>query len=160
MTANVHEPEWDAEMDRAPYRWQRSLLGRRAGSERLGASLFDVPPGGATFPFHAHHGNEELLVVLRGTPSLRTPAGERTLAEGEVVAFPVGRAGAHAITNPSGATVRIMLVSTMIAPDINEFPDSGTLWARSFAPGSVPPDDGVTAVGKVGDSLDPLAGGI
>ena len=35
-----------------------------------------------------------------------------------------------------------MIVSTMIAPDINEFPDSGTLWARSFAPGSVPPDDG------------------
>jgi uncharacterized cupin superfamily protein len=160
MTANVHEPEWDAEMDRAPYRWQRSLLGRRAGSERLGASLFDVPPGGATFPFHAHHANEELLLVLRGTPTLRTPEGERTLAEGEVVAFPAGRAGAHAITNPSDSTVRIVIVSTMIAPDINEFPDSGTLWARSFAPGSVPPEDGVTAVGKVGDSLDPMAGGV
>ena len=53
-----------------------------------------------------------------------------------------------------------MIVSTMVAPDINEFPDSGTLWARSFAPGSVPPDDGVTAVGKVGDTLDPLAGGV
>ena len=102
MSANMHEPEWDAEMDRGPYRWQRSLLGRRAGSERLGASLFDIPPGAATFPFHAHHANEELLLVLRGTPSLRTPEGERTLAEGEVVAFPAGRAGAHAISQPVG----------------------------------------------------------
>jgi uncharacterized cupin superfamily protein len=160
MTANIHHPEWDAETDREPFRWRRSLLGRRAGAERLGASLFDVPPGAATFPFHAHHANEELLVVLRGTPTLRTLEGERTLAEGEVVAFPAGRTGAHAITNRSDETVRIMLVSTMNAPDINEFPDSGTLWARSFAPGTVPPDDAAVAVGKVGDSLDPLAGGV
>ena len=53
-----------------------------------------------------------------------------------------------------------MIVSTMVAPDINEFPDSGTLWARSFAPGSVPPADAAVAVGKVGDTLDPLAGGV
>jgi uncharacterized cupin superfamily protein len=160
MTANIHEPEWDAEIDREPFRWQRSLIGRRAGAERLGASLFDVPPGSATFPFHAHHANEELLVVLRGTPTLRTLEGERTLAEGEVVAFPAGRDGAHAITNRSQQTVRILLVSTMHAPDINEFPDSGTLWARSFAPGSVAPDDAVAAVGKIGDTLDPLGGGV
>ncbi len=159
MTANIHDPEWDASTDRGPYRWQRSLLGRRAGSDKLGASLFDVPPGGATFPFHAHHANEELLVVVRGTPTLRTLDGERVLAEGEVVSFPAGRSGAHAIANRSAETVRIMLVSTMIAPDINEFPDSGTLWARSFAPGSVPPADGVTAVGRLGDAIDPLAGG-
>ena len=159
MTANIHEPEWDAETDRDPYRWRRSLLGRRAGAERLGASLFDVPPGGSTFPFHAHHANEELLIVLRGTPTLRTPDCERVLREGEVVAFPAGRKGAHAVSNRSDETVRIVIVSTMVAPDINEFPDSGTLWARSFAPGSVPPDDAAVAVGKVGDSIDPLAGG-
>ena len=73
----------------------------------LGASLFDVPPGGSTFPFHAHHANEELLIVLRGTPTLRTPDGERVLREGEVVAFPAGRKGAHAVrtgrTRPSGS---------------------------------------------------------
>jgi uncharacterized cupin superfamily protein len=160
MTANIHEPEWDAEIDREPFRWQRSLIGRRAGAERLGASLFDVPPGSATFPFHAHHANEELLVVLRGTPTLRTLEGERTLAEGEVVAFPAGRQGAHAITNGSEETVRILLVSTMHAPDINEFPDSGTLWARSYAPGSVAPDGAVAVVGRVGDTIDPLGGGV
>jgi len=160
VSANVHQPEWDAETDRPPYHWQRSLVGRRAGAEKLGASLFDVPPGGATFPFHAHHANEELLVVLAGTPTLRTLDGERTLDEGEVVSFPAGRRGAHALENRTDATVRILIVSTMIAPDINEFPDSGTLWARSFAPGSVPPADGAVAVGKRGDSLDPLAGGV
>jgi uncharacterized cupin superfamily protein len=160
VSANVHQPEWDAETDRAPYRWQRSLVGRRAGAEKLGASLFDVPAGGVTFPFHAHHANEELLVVLRGTPTLRTLDGERELAEGEVVAFPAGRRGAHQVANRGDATVRILIVSTMLAPEINEFPDTGTLWARSFAPGAVPPDGAAIAVGKVGDALDPLAGGV
>lgn len=160
MTANVHDPAWDAETERGPYRWRRSLVGRRAGASQLGASLFDVPPGGAMFPFHAHHANEELLVVLRGTPTLRTDDGERELAEGEVVSFLAGRGGAHAVTNRTQDTVRVLMVSTMHAPDINEFPDSGTLWARSFAPGAVPPEDGVVAVGRVGDALDPLAGGV
>ncbi len=160
MSTNIHHPVWDAETDREPYRWQRSLVGRRAGAEKLGASLFDVPAGGATFPFHAHHANEELLIVLAGTPTLRTLDGERELAEGEVVAFPAGRRGAHALTNRTDAPVRILIVSTMHAPDINEFPDSGTLWARSFAPGSVPPEGAAVAVGKVGDALDPLAGGV
>jgi uncharacterized cupin superfamily protein len=160
VTANIHHPEWDAETDHAPYRWQRSLIGRRVGAEQLGASLFDVPAGGATFPFHAHHANEELLIVLAGTPTLRTLDGERQLAEGEVVAFPAGRRGAHALTNRTETTVRILIVSTMLAPEINEFPDSGTLWARSFAPGAVPPDGAAVAVGKVGDALNPLTDGV
>ena len=37
--------------------------------------------------------------MLAGTPVLRTPGGERDLAEGEVVAFPVGEEGAHQVVN-------------------------------------------------------------
>jgi uncharacterized cupin superfamily protein len=59
--ANVFEPEWDVASDRDPYRWRRSFVGRRAGAQKLGASLFDVPPGASTFPLHAHHAKEELL---------------------------------------------------------------------------------------------------
>jgi uncharacterized cupin superfamily protein len=160
MAPNVFEPEWDAERDEPPHRWIRSRVGRQAGSRELGASVFEVPPGAETFPLHVHHANEELLVVLAGRPTLRTLEGERELVPGEVVAFPRGRDGAHRVDNRSGAAVRFLVVSTMHAPDINEFPDSGTLWARSFAPGSVAPDDAVAAVGKIGDTLDPLGGGV
>jgi uncharacterized cupin superfamily protein len=158
--ASVHEPHFDQDVDRAPFGWRRALLGRQAGCEQLGASLFDVPPGAATFPFHAHHANEELLVVLAGRPTLRTLEGERELAPGEVVAFLAGRRGAHRIDNRTDETVRIVIVSTMHAPEINEFPDSGTLWARTFAPGAAAGEDDRVAVGRVGDGLDPLAGGV
>ena len=64
------------------FRGRRARLGRQAGSEHLGASLFELEPGKAPFPLHYHLGNEELLIVLSGTTVLRTPEGERELDGG------------------------------------------------------------------------------
>ena len=61
--ANLFEPEFDAEQDRPGFSWRRARLGRQAGGERLGASLFELPPGQAAFPLHFHLANEELLIV-------------------------------------------------------------------------------------------------
>jgi uncharacterized cupin superfamily protein len=140
---NIHDPEFDVEHDAPPYVWRRARLGRAAGARRLGASLFAVPPGGTTFPLHAHLHNEELLVVLDGTPTLRTLDGERVLAAGEVVAFLAGRAGAHELRNDSAEEVRLLIVSTMAAPEINLFPDTNELWVRDYVPGTDAPDDAI-----------------
>jgi uncharacterized cupin superfamily protein len=138
---NVFEPDWDAERDEPPFRWRRARVGRQAGARELGASLFEVPPGGATFPLHAHYANEELLVVLSGRPTLRTRAAERELAPGEIVAFPAGPEGAHRIDNRSAEPVRILIVSTMRAPEINAMYETGQLWVRDYPPGADPPAD-------------------
>jgi len=140
--ANLFEPEFDAEQDQRGFRWRRSRLGRQAGAERLGASLFELPPGQAAFPFHLHLANEELLVVVRGTPTLRTSEGERKLGEGEVVAFPVGERGAHQIVNRTPEPVRFLIVSEMNAPEIVVYPDSGKLFARDQPPGGPPVEIG------------------
>jgi uncharacterized cupin superfamily protein len=150
MAPNIYEPEFDVERDEPPYVWRRARLGRAAGSRALGASLFRVPPGGETFPLHAHLHNEELLVVVEGTPTLRT-GGEgddagvppRRLDRGEVVAFPAGPAGAHALRNDTGEDVTILLVSTMLAPEVNLFPDTGELWVRDYVPGTDPPSGAI-----------------
>jgi uncharacterized cupin superfamily protein len=138
--ANIYEPDFDIAQDQPPYVWQRARLGRQAGAQRLGASLFEVPPGGATFPLHAHLHNEELLIVVAGAPTLRTLDGERVLAPGEVVACPAGRGGAHHLSNATADPVRVLIVSTMVAPEINVFPDTGELWVRDFVPGADAPD--------------------
>ena len=136
---NFLEPEWDAERDAPPFGWRRAFLARQAGSRDLGASLFEVPPGAATFPLHAHFNNEELLFVLSGRPTLTTREGERELAPGEVVAFPPGRAGAHRLDNRGEEPVRVLLVSTMRAPEINEMFEDGEFWLRDYVPGTEPP---------------------
>jgi len=134
--ANVFEPEFDSEQKREGFTYQRAQLGRQAGGKRLGASLFEIPPGQATFPYHQHSANEEMLIVLSGRPALRTPDGWRDLTEGEVVAFPVGDRGAHQIANRSAEAVRVLLISEMNAPEVNLYPDTGKVGAMTRAPGS------------------------
>jgi uncharacterized cupin superfamily protein len=137
---NIYKPEFDMERDQPPYVWRRARLARQAGSEKLGASLFELPPGGETFPLHAHLHNEELLIVVAGTPTLRTNEGERELAVGEFVAFLAGLDGAHALRNDTDEPVRVLLLSTMVAPEINIFPDTGEFWLRDYIPGTDMPD--------------------
>jgi len=157
---SVFEPRWDAEEDRPPFRWRRARIGRQAGSEKLGASLYELPPGASTWPMHIHHANEELMIVLAGRPTLRALDGERALQPGEVVACPAGRGGAHRIDNRTGEAVRLLVVSTMIAPELNEYPDSGKLWGLGFAPGGEYGPDAPEIVGRPEDNLDYFEGEI
>ena len=94
-------------------------------------TLYELAPHAAVAPYHVHHANEELMVVLAGRPRLRTPAGERELEPGAVVAFPRGPDGAHQVTNPGDEPVRVLLVSTMNFPDVAEYPDTGALLAMT-----------------------------
>lgn len=149
------DPIWDAEVDCPPYRWRRSRIGRRAGCEHLGASLFEVPAGASTFPLHAHYANEELIVVLSGHLTLRTLDGERDLTPGDVVSCPKGRRGAHRLHNAGSNPARFLAFSTMNSPDINEFPDSALLWARTYAPGEDPGPDALEFTGEAG-GVNPL----
>ena len=146
--ANVFKPEFDAERDEPPFRWRRAKLGQQAGARELGASLFEVPAGAATFPLHAHYANEELLIVLSGRPTLTGRDGDsRELEPGEVVAFPAGRAGAHRLDNETGEPLRILIVSTMKAPEINEMLEDESFWVRDYAPGRSPDDDSLDVDG-------------
>ncbi len=134
--ANIFEPEFDSGMDREGFEIKRAQMGPPAGAERLGASMFELAPGSAAFPMHFHLGNEEMLIVLSGCPVLRTLEGERELAAGEVVGFPVGEAGAHQVVNRSTDPVRILLISEMNAPDVVIRPESQKLSAFGRPPGS------------------------
>jgi uncharacterized cupin superfamily protein len=155
---NVFRPDFDAEQDRPPFRWRRARLGRQAGAQQLGASLFELEPGSSTFPLHVHHANEELLLVLEGRPTLRTIDGERELAQGEVVSCPPGRKGAHRLDNRTKAPVRVLIFSTMDAPDFNEYPDTGRVWARTNVPGRDPGPGDLQVIGHPSETADPFEG--
>jgi uncharacterized cupin superfamily protein len=133
--ANVFRPEFDADQQREGFSYRRAQVGRQAGAERLGASLYEIPPGQATFPYHQHSANEEMLVVLAGRPALRTADGWRDLEEGDVVAFPIGERGAHQIANRSSETVRVLFISEMNSPEVVMYPDTGKVAAATRAPG-------------------------
>jgi uncharacterized cupin superfamily protein len=131
--ANVNRPEFDEPREHPGFNCRRARLGRQLDSERIGASLWELPPGEAAYPYHYHLAEEELLVVLAGRPSLRTPDGWRDLDEGEAVSFPVGERGAHQIVNRTEKPVRFLAVSNQ-QPDIVIRPDSETLGAFQRRP--------------------------
>jgi len=122
------ERTWPPE--RGGYVWRR----KRVAGEHLGAGLIELPPGQSTFPYHYELGNDELLVVVSGTPTLRAPDGERELGPGDCILFPSGPDGAHKLTNRSDDLVRVLLVSNFALPRAAVQVDSGKLMLR-WGPG-------------------------
>ncbi len=112
--------------EKAGFRWRRM----RVAGEHLGASMYELPPGEATFPYHYELGNDELLVVVTGNPTIRDSDGERELRPGDCVLFPSGPAGAHQIINRSNESVRVLLVSNFALPRAAIQPDSGKMMIR------------------------------
>ena len=100
----------------------------RAGDELIGATLYEVEPGNQLWPYHFHVGNEEWAVVVAGTPTLRTPEGERELRPGDVAVFPQGEDGAHTFSNRGREPARIIVFSTLRRGHV-AYPDSGKVGA-------------------------------
>jgi len=128
---NLYGDDWDRSEDRPGWRSKDAWVGARIGAELIGGSLYELEPGDRLFPYHTHHANEEWVVVVRGRPTLRTPEGEHELAEGDVVAFPRGDAGLHQVRNGTEEPIRVLMLSTLIMPEVVEYADSGKIGARN-----------------------------
>jgi uncharacterized cupin superfamily protein len=130
-------------------------IGPAIGARQLGCSLAVVAPGKRAYPFHAHHVNEELVVILEGAGVVRIGEREHPIRKGDVIAFPAGgRETAHQIINTSGAELRYLAMSTMIPMEVVEYPDSSKI---SVKVGSAPGDPATPAFawrGRPGASLD------
>lgn len=97
----------------------------RAPANALGASVWELQPGASQFVYHFHRGTEELLVVLRGEPTVRMHDGDRRLREGDVVPFPRGPEGGHQIRNDGAETARVLIVAAHADPDVAVYPETG-----------------------------------
>jgi uncharacterized cupin superfamily protein len=122
---NLYGDEWDVER-----RTQNGSIvrmrhvGHALETELIGGTLMEAEPG-YLGPYHLHHGNEELLLVLAGRLVVRTPDREGEVEAGDVVFFPRGQAGLHAIENRSGEPARFFLLSSKVHPDVTERPEEG-----------------------------------
>ncbi len=148
--ANINRPEFDELREHEGFLARRARISRQAGAERLGLSLWEIEPGQASYPYHFHYTEEEMLVVLDGRPSLRTPEGWRVLEEGDVVSFLRGEEGGHQLFNATDRTVRFLRLSTSGEPDIVSYPDSGKLGAFE----RLPQGGGIWSLFRVADEVD------
>src|SRR5262245_38531720 len=128
---NLYGDQWDEPRAREGWRIKEAFVGQHIGGALIGASMAEVEPGNKMWPYHTHHLNEEWVIVLRGTPTLRTPEGEHLLAEGDVVCCQRGSEGAHQIINRTDSPIRVLMRSSMVEPDIIEYLDTGKVLAKN-----------------------------
>jgi uncharacterized cupin superfamily protein len=131
---NIFEPDFNQRREHPGFRALRARLGWEFATEHLGASVWEIEPGEAAYPFHYHLAEEELLVILLGRPSVRSDGGWRELMPGDVLAFPRGRDGGHQLANWGDVTARFLAVSTSGMPDLVVYPDSGKVGAAERLP--------------------------
>jgi len=114
--------EGDESLDVAGFHHVQTPLRARLGAHAIGATVYQAFAGQPMWPYGYHHGVEEWIYVISGTPVLRTPAGEQQLAPGDMVCFPSGHLGAHAVAGPG----RLMMLSTgdHVEPWLSVYPDS------------------------------------
>jgi uncharacterized cupin superfamily protein len=126
VNATVVEVAADAS-DPPGFRTRYRQLGPLLGGELLGGTVYEFDRGERNGPYHYEIGNEEGLLVLAGTPTLRHPEGRDVLAVGDMVMFPEGADGAHQLINESTAVARVLILSTTREPYGCAYPDSGKL---------------------------------
>jgi uncharacterized cupin superfamily protein len=129
------------------YRRGHVRIGPLLGATCLGASIYELPQGESTCPYHYEYGCEEWLLVVSGRPTLRHPEGEDVLEPGDVVGFPEGPEGAHKVTNTFPETARVLILSDMRKPNIAVYPDSDKV-------GAFPGNDGDTVMFRRGTAVD------
>ena len=133
------------------FRRNSTRLGPTVGAARTGLSVYELPPGQAISPYHYENPDEEWLLVVSGTPTLRHPGGEEMLEALDVVFFPAGPAGAHLVRNDSESTARVAMFSSQAATvGTVVYPDSDLVWVWTD-------DDAVDLIVERSSAVDDLA---
>ena len=94
-------------------------------------AFYEIPPRKSNYPFHYHTTNEEVFYIISGNGVLETSDAERPITAGDIVVCPVGKKGAHKITNISETENLVYLdVDTNNTPDIAYYPHSNKVGLR------------------------------
>ena len=129
---NIASPEFSTTPDDPEgFRSRGMRIGPQVGASTTGMSVYELPPGQAICPYHYENPEEEWLLVLEGRPTLRHPGGEDVLEPWDVVFFPSGPAGAHAVRNDTESPTRVLMFSDRSNVAASVYPDSNkiAIWA-------------------------------
>jgi uncharacterized cupin superfamily protein len=103
-------------------------------ARKLGCGVDTVAPGKQSCPYHFHHSQEEMFIVLEGAGTLRVAGELLTIKAGDVICIPCGPEFPHHIINTSDAELTYLSISTQDRPEICEYPDSGKIAVFSKGP--------------------------
>lgn len=154
---HIDDVEWAAQEQGDRFAMKRKALGQATGGQKIGCSLYQVPPGKTAFPFHLHQRNEEAIYILAGEGTLRIGAARVPVSAGDYVAFPLN-GEAHQLLNTSAADITYLAISTLEYPEIGEYPDSDKLAVFTGRTAPDNPRPNLRRVFRNGDTVDYFEG--
>jgi uncharacterized cupin superfamily protein len=93
-------------------------------SKNLMFDLRLLNPGQYSFPYHFHRNAEELMMVIKGSMTLRTPDGLEIVNTGDIIFIEMGETGAHQYFNHANEPCTYLDIRTFLNLDVVEYPDS------------------------------------
>jgi uncharacterized cupin superfamily protein len=131
---NIRDVPLETDHDGAKFALGRGEIGQVLGLNTLGCMLHVVPAGKTAFPFHRHHGCDEMFVILSGSGEYRFGEDRIPVRAGDCLGAPAG-GEAHQIINTGAEELRYLGLSNNPAADLVEYPDSGKIGFRVGAKG-------------------------
>jgi uncharacterized cupin superfamily protein len=107
-------------------------LTKIANSKHFVFDLRKLDAGIYSFPYHFHRNAEELIMIISGSMTIRTPKGFEIAKKGQIVFFEVGEAGAHQFYNHETVSCEFLDIRTTVGIDVCEYPDSGKINISPF----------------------------
>jgi uncharacterized cupin superfamily protein len=122
---NGDQMDWSEMIHGEKIHHKRKNFTKDFTSNKLVASLYEIPPGKVSWPFHYHIANEELFYILEGEGELRTKEQVLKVKPGDFLRFPTGENGVHQLKNTSSdKPLKYLDIGTTHHPDLVFMPDS------------------------------------
>ena len=104
------------------------FVGEALKLTRLGCAYTEVAPGMTACPYHVHHAEDEMFVILSGEGEYRFGGQTYQVQAGDVLGAPVGGPEyAHQLLNTGADTLKYLAISSKADLEVCEYPDSGKL---------------------------------
>jgi len=142
LTRDVREPLYDG---------MGARLARGTAALKMGASIDVLEPGKRGCPYHLHHAQEEMFIVIEGHGTMRVAGEMLAVKPGDIVFVPPGPDYPHQMINTSGAPLKYLSISTKDVPEVVEYPDSGKVLANARVAGN---DFGFARMNRLDTDLD------
>lgn len=152
----VRLSDMELELNDGPghFRSRDGYVGKALALTRLGCSYTEVEPGETACPYHVHHAEDEMFVILSGEGEYRFGAVVHPVQAGDVLGAPVGGPDyAHQLVNTGTETLKYLAISSKADIEVCEYPDSGKFLVSS-RPVAGTPRGHLRYIGRKENSLD------
>ncbi|MGV8949834.1 MAG: cupin domain-containing protein [Cypionkella sp.] len=108
------------------------VLGDAAGLSQFGAHLERLPPGSGSSFRHWHEAEDEMVLILAGSPTLIEDHATR-LTPGAVLCWPAGQRIGHRLQNDSAHEALYLTLGTRLDRDVIHYPDHNLITHKDGA---------------------------